>query len=174
MRSGSATVYGDNGQVPVAAGQQIRFAGTALQQVADNGAPGLDGFDQWAASRDAAEDRSVSARYVSRDVPGYEDLDANGSWRSSPQYGEVWVPNAVPAGWAPYHDGHWVWQAPWGWTWVDDAPWGFAPYHYGRWAYVDDSWAWVPGPVVVRRTAGVRAGAGRVRGRRRRRRSTGA
>jgi hypothetical protein len=149
VRSGSATVYGDNGQVPVAAGQQIRFAGTALQQVADNGAPGLDGFDQWAAGRDAAEDRSVSARYVSRDVPGYEDLDANGSWRSSPQYGEVWVPNAVPAGWAPYHDGHWVWQAPWGWTWVDDAPWGFAPYHYGRWAYVDDSWAWVPGPVVA-------------------------
>ena len=149
VRSGSATVYGDNAQVPVAAGQQIRFAGTALQQVADNGAPGLDGFDQWAASRDAAEDRSVSARYVSRDVPGYEDLDANGSWRSSPQYGEVWVPSTVPTGWAPYHDGHWVWQAPWGWTWVDDAPWGFAPYHYGRWAYVDDSWAWVPGPVVV-------------------------
>ncbi|RFU46727.1 DUF6600 domain-containing protein [Paraburkholderia sp. DHOC27] len=149
VRSGSVTVYGDNGQVPVAAGQQMRFAGTALQQVANNGAPGLDAFDQWAAARDAAEDRSVSARYVSREVPGYEDLDANGRWRSSPQYGEVWVPNAVPTGWAPYHDGHWVWQAPWGWTWVDDAPWGFAPYHYGRWAYVDDSWAWVPGPVVV-------------------------
>ncbi|MFP3608414.1 DUF6600 domain-containing protein, partial [Paraburkholderia sp. SIMBA_053] len=76
-------------------------------------------FDQWAASRDAAEDRSVSARYVSREIPGYQDLDANGTWRSSPQYGEVWVPRATPAGWAPYHDGHWVWQAPWGWTWVD-------------------------------------------------------
>jgi hypothetical protein len=59
------------------------------------------------------------------------------------------VPNDTPADWAPYHDGHWIWQAPWGWTWVDDAPWGFAPYHYGRWAYVDDSWAWVPGPMVV-------------------------
>ncbi|MGF6772485.1 hypothetical protein P3T18_004979 [Paraburkholderia sp. GAS199] len=149
VRSGSATVYGEAGQVPVAAGQQIRFAGTNLQQAADNGAPGLDGFDQWAASRDAAEDRSVSARYVSRDIPGYQDLDANGTWRSTPQYGEVWVPRATPAGWAPYHDGHWVWQAPWGWTWVDDAPWGFAPYHYGRWAQIDDSWAWVPGPVVV-------------------------
>ncbi len=149
VRSGSATVYGDSGQVPVAAGQQVRFAGTNLQQVADNGAPGLDPFDQWAASRDAAEDRSVSARYVSRDIPGYQDLDANGTWQSSPQYGEVWVPRATPAGWAPYHDGHWVWQAPWGWTWVDDAPWGFAPYHYGRWAYVDNSWAWVPGPMVV-------------------------
>jgi len=149
VRSGSATAYGDGAQMPIAAGQQVRFAGTNLQTLADSGVPEPDGFDQWAASRDAAEDRSVSARYVSREIPGYQDLDANGTWRSSPQYGEVWVPRATPAGWAPYREGHWVWQAPWGWTWVDDAPWGFAPYHYGRWAYVDDSWAWVPGPVVV-------------------------
>jgi hypothetical protein len=147
VRSGSATVYGDSGQVPVAAGRQIRFGGTNLQQLADDQVPGLDSLDQWAVSRDAAEDRSVSAQYVSRDVPGYQDLDANGTWRSSPQYGEVWVPRATPAGWAPYHDGHWVWQAPWGWTWVDDQPWGFAPYHYGRWVQMDDTWAWVPGPV---------------------------
>ncbi|WP_025600341.1 DUF6600 domain-containing protein [Burkholderia sp. WSM2230] len=149
VRSGSATAYGDGTQMPIAAGQSMRFAGTGLQTLAGNGAPGPDAFDQWTASRDAAEDRSVSARYVSREIPGYQDLDANGTWRSSAQYGEVWMPRATPAGWAPYHDGHWVWQAPWGWTWVDDAPWGFAPYHYGRWAYVDDSWAWVPGPVVV-------------------------
>ncbi|MFX1761559.1 FecR domain-containing protein [Paraburkholderia sp. A1RI-2L] len=148
VRSGNVTVYGENGQMPMSAGQQIRFAGTDLQQVASEAAPPPDAFDQWALARDAAEDRSVSARYVSRDIPGYQDLDANGSWRESPQYGEVWTPNDVPSGWAPYHDGHWVWQAPWGWTWVDDAPWGFAPYHYGRWAYVDDSWAWVPGPIV--------------------------
>ncbi|WP_322046227.1 DUF6600 domain-containing protein [Paraburkholderia sp. J67] len=148
VRSGSVTVYGENGQMPMQAGQQIRFTGTALQQVASDAAPPPDAFDQWALARDNAEDRSVSARYVSRDIPGYQDLDANGTWRESPQYGEVWVPNAEPAGWAPYHDGHWVWQAPWGWTWVDDAPWGFAPYHYGRWAHVDDSWAWVPGPMV--------------------------
>ncbi|MFP6558448.1 DUF6600 domain-containing protein [Paraburkholderia sp. B3] len=148
VRSGSVTVYGENGQIPMSAGQQIQFAGTDLQETASNAAPPPDAFDQWALARDAAEDRSISARYVSRDMPGYEDLDANGNWRENPQYGEVWVPNAEPAGWAPYHDGHWVWQAPWGWTWVDDAPWGFAPYHYGRWAYVDDSWAWVPGPLV--------------------------
>ncbi|MBB5443312.1 DUF6600 domain-containing protein [Paraburkholderia sp. WSM4177] len=147
VRSGSAIAYGDGGQVPVAAGQQIRFAGSSLQQVADNRAPAVDELDQWAASRDATEDRSLSARYVSRDIPGYDDLDANGTWRETPQYGEVWVPNATPAGWAPYHDGHWVWQAPWGWTWVDDQPWGFAPYHYGRWAEVDGTWAWVPGPL---------------------------
>ena len=148
VRSGAATVYGDSAQVPVQAGQQLTFTGTNLQQAADRGAPQPDAFDQWTSSRDAAEDRSVSARYVSRDIPGYEDLDANGTWRDTPQYGEVWVPNAVPAGWAPYRDGHWIWQAPWGWTWVDDAPWGFAPYHYGRWAYVDNTWAWAPGPLI--------------------------
>ncbi|WP_175764434.1 DUF6600 domain-containing protein [Burkholderia latens] len=149
VRSGSATVYGSNGQYPLSTGQQIVFTGTDLQVAQQSAAPAPDALDQWAASRDAAEQRSVSARYVSRDIPGYQDLDANGTWRETPNYGAVWVPNDTPADWAPYHDGHWIWQAPWGWTWVDDAPWGFAPYHYGRWAYVDDSWAWVPGPMVV-------------------------
>jgi hypothetical protein len=148
VRSGSLTAYGDGGTAPMRAGQQITFGGTALQQVAASGVPTADGFDQWATERDAAEDRSVSARYVSRDVPGYQDLDANGNWQNDPSYGEVWVPNAVPADWAPYRQGHWVWQAPWGWTWIDDAPWGFAPYHYGRWAYAGSRWAWVPGPLV--------------------------
>ncbi|MGN6231339.1 MAG: DUF6600 domain-containing protein [Trinickia sp.] len=149
VRSGALTAYGDNGQVPVEAGQQITFTGTNLQEASVAEAPSPDAFDAWAAHRDAAEDRSVSARYVSRDMPGYEDLDANGTWSNDPQYGAIWVPNQEPAGWAPYHDGHWAWIAPWGWTWIDDAPWGFAPYHYGRWAYVRSSWCWVPGPLVV-------------------------
>lgn len=149
VRSGSATAYGSNGQYPLSPGQQVVFTGTDLQVAQQSAAPAPDALDQWAASRDAAEQRSVSARYVSRDIPGYQDLDANGTWRETPNYGAVWAPNNTPADWAPYHDGHWIWQAPWGWTWVDDAPWGFAPYHYGRWAHVDDSWAWVPGPVAV-------------------------
>ncbi|PRF76569.1 hypothetical protein C6Q12_12745 [Burkholderia multivorans] len=149
VRSGSATVYGSNGQYPLSAGQQAVFTGTDLQIAQQSAAPPPDALDRWAAGRDAAEDRSVSARYVSRDIPGYQDLDANGTWRDTPAYGPAWMPNDTPADWAPYHDGHWIWQAPWGWTWVDDAPWGFAPYHYGRWAYVDDRWAWVPGPTAV-------------------------
>jgi len=63
-------------------------------------------------------------------------------------YGDVWYPN-VPAGWAPYTQGRWVWVEPWGWgTWLDDALWGFAPSHYGRWALVGDRWCWVPGIFV--------------------------
>jgi len=150
VRDGTATLYGDGGSYQMSAGQQARFIGVNLQQQSGGAAPAPDAFDEWVASRDRAEDGSVSARYVSRDIPGYEDLDANGTWRSDPNYGEVWVPTvAVSANWAPYHEGHWTWIAPWGWTWVDDAPWGFAPFHYGRWAYVSNSWAWVPGPMVV-------------------------
>src|SRR5438876_2584657 len=109
-----------------------------------------DDWEDWCASRDRRWDDARSARYVSRGVIGYEDLDDNGDWRETPDYGAVWVPRGVATGWAPYRYGHWAWVEPWGWTWIDDAPWGFAPFHYGRWVYVGDGWAWVPGRVVAR------------------------
>src|ERR1700722_438110 len=43
-------------------------------------APEPDEFDQWSNDRDLREDNSISARYVSREVPGYSDLDDNGTW----------------------------------------------------------------------------------------------
>ncbi len=106
-----------------------------------------DQFDNFCMDRDRNEDLSQSARYVSRDIPGYSDLDAAGTWQTTPQYGPVWTPTAVPVGWAPYHTGHWAWIAPWGWTWVDDMPWGYAPFHYGRWVFYGGNWGWVPGPM---------------------------
>jgi hypothetical protein len=51
----------------------------------------------------------------------------------------------VAVDWAPYREGRWAWVAPWGWTWVDDAPWGFAPFHYGRWVHWRGRWGWCPG-----------------------------
>src|SRR5689334_21000785 len=108
-----------------------------------------DDFDEWCEERDERQEHSRSVRYVSPEMVGYEDLDENGIWRRDPEYGEVWVPTAVPVDWAPYHYGHWAWIAPWGWTWVDDASWGYAPFHYGRWAYARGSWCWVPGPISV-------------------------
>src|SRR5579871_969067 len=104
-----------------------------------------DPFQSWCSDRDRHEDTSVSARYVSPDVIGYQDLDANGDWRPAPGYGTIWFPR-VAVGWAPYHYGHWAYVAPWGYTWVDDAPWGFAPFHYGRWVAVGGVWGWVPAP----------------------------
>jgi len=113
-------------------------------------APEPDEFDQWSNDRDLREDNSVSARFVSRDVPGYSDLDDNGSWNQEPDYGPVWYPNTVNVGWAPYSYGYWNYVGPWGWTWVGYEPWGFAPFHYGRWAYVGSRWGWCPGPYYAR------------------------
>ncbi|MHA6846271.1 DUF6600 domain-containing protein [Ralstonia syzygii] len=147
---GNGTAYGDDRSAPLAAGQQVRFGGTDLAEAGGTDYPNRDAFDRWAEARDAREDASASARYVGREMTGYEALDEYGTWREEDGYGAVWVPRAVPVGWAPYRTGHWAWVAPWGWTWVDDAPWGFAPFHYGRWAYVGTTWCWVPGPVVPR------------------------
>jgi hypothetical protein len=105
-----------------------------------------DDFDDWCAERDRRMDQSISSRYVSDDVIGYEDLDEYGGWRPVPEYGTVWFPHVTIVGWAPYHYGHWAYIAPWGYTWVDDAPWGFAPFHYGRWVVVGGVWGWVPAP----------------------------
>jgi len=133
----------------VARGQQYSFSGTDEVSYDAEVLPEPDDFQQWNIQRDQREDKMASAQYVSRDVIGYEDLDDNGSWRDDPTYGHVWFPNGVAAGWAPYHDGHWAFVAPWGWTWVEDEPWGFAPFHYGRWAIVGGGWGWVPGPAPV-------------------------
>ncbi len=62
-------------------------------------------------------------------------------------YGHVWCPRGVNAGWRPYHDGHWVWVDPYGWTWVGSESWGWAPYHYGTWVHASYGWGWAPGPV---------------------------
>jgi hypothetical protein len=124
--------------------------GTGLREYRQVATPRLDAFDRWSSDRDRRYDTSVSARYVSQDVVGYQDLDANGTWRADATYGNVWFPNQVATGWAPYRDGHWAWIDPWGWTWVDDAPWGFAVSHYGRWTNFRGTWGWVPGPVRTR------------------------
>ena len=108
-----------------------------------------DPLDRWAQERNIKEDQSPSARYVSRDTVGYSDLDDNGTWKEEPEVGNVWVPNNVPPGWAPYSDGNWAYVAPWGWTWVGAEPWGFAPYHYGRWNYFGSYWGWCPGPIYA-------------------------
>jgi hypothetical protein len=113
-------------------------------------ATGFDGFDRWCQDRDRREEQSQSARYVGREMIGYEDLDEHGVWTQSPDYGWVWRPRVLIAGWAPYRYGHWAWVEPWGWTWIDGAPWGFAPFHYGRWAMYGGGWVWVPGAVVAR------------------------
>jgi hypothetical protein len=146
MRRGRGEVYGEGTSYVIDTGQPYRFTGTDLSEEQLIAAPRVDDFDRWASDRDRVYDSSISARYVSPDVVGFQDLDSYGSWRVDASYGNVWTPNRVSARWAPYRDGHWAWVDPWGWTWVDDAPWGFAVSHYGRWANIGGSWGWVPGP----------------------------
>jgi len=150
VREGEGSVTGGGDSYDLTAGQEYTFTGT--DQLAYNAqpAPDYDDFSNWCQSRDQMENQSPSAQYVSRDVDGYYDLDRNGTWSEVPDYGEVWIPQNVQADWVPYHVGHWVWIAPWGWTWVDAEPWGWAPFHYGRWVLVGAHWGWVPGPRVVR------------------------
>src|SRR5258708_3721104 len=134
----------------VHAGEQAELDGVDDPQYDVRSAPTPDDLDRWASDRDLKEEDSDSAKYVSRDVPGYSDLDDYGSWREEPDYGPVWYPSTVAVGWAPYSYGYWNWVGPWGWTWVGYEPWGFAPFHYGRWAYVGGGWGWCPGPVYGR------------------------
>jgi len=147
VRQGQGEVTGGGRTYDVRSGQSGTFTGTDSLDGYVSAASDPDDFDNWGQTRDRQYQGSQSARYVSRDVVGYEDLDNNGTWRSDPTYGNVWMPTSVQSGWAPYHNGHWVWIAPWGWTWVDDAPWGYAPFHYGRWVSLRGNWGWVPGPI---------------------------
>lgn len=150
VREGQGEAYGEDAAYVLDSRQAYRFTGTGLREYQYVDAPRLDEFDRWSSDRDGRYDNSASARYVSEDVVGYQDLDDNGTWRSDAAYGNVWIPNRVAADWAPYRDGHWAWVDPWGWTWVDDAPWGFAVSHYGRWTNLSGTWGWVPGPVRTR------------------------
>ena len=150
---GSGTVYGENGvSRQVAAGTSYRFNDSALASVEATGLPQPDDFDRFCEVRDANYNRYTQQeqQYVPPDMIGADDLDQYGQWNDVPEYGNVWYPSSVPAGWAPYRYGHWAWIDPWGWTWVGDEPWGFAPFHYGRWVYARDRWGWMPGPVHVR------------------------
>src|SRR5215475_3619777 len=135
---------------PIKPGERGEFNGAQDVRYSISPAPSPDSFDKWAQGRDLKEDNSVSARYVSRDTVGYSDLDDYGTWDEVPDYGHVWYPSVVDAGWAPYSYGYWSWVGPWGWTWVDYAPWGYAPFHYGRWAFIGGRWGWCPGPYYAR------------------------
>ena len=126
-------------------GQSLELAGTnpVVPQYLSPAAP--DGLDAWSQQRDQQITMATSWRYISPEIPGGEELDANGSWIPGTPYGAVWFPN-VAAGWAPYHYGRWVNHAPWGPVWVEDESWGYAPFHYGRWVVFQGRWGWVPGP----------------------------
>jgi hypothetical protein len=146
---GQAQFVGQNANMALQAGQR----GTITpdnQSAVDAAQP--DDFVRFVQQQEQPYQQQVAqtAQYVSPQQTGYQDLARYGQWSQAPQHGAVWYPQAVPANWAPYRDGHWAYVAPWGWTWVDDAPWGFTPFHYGRWVQVGHRWGWVPGERAAR------------------------
>jgi hypothetical protein len=149
--SGRAEARGGGGSRILHGNEAVELIGGDDPALEAAAAAAPDSLDLWAEDRDHREDESRAARYVSRDVVGYEELDGYGDWVVDPMYGSVWVPQVVVVDWAPYRFGHWAWIGLWGWTWIDDAPWGFAPCHYGRWVHAGRRWAWAPGPREVRR-----------------------
>ncbi|MFN8892845.1 MAG: DUF6600 domain-containing protein, partial [Betaproteobacteria bacterium] len=126
-----------DGGPAVEAGERLLLwrDGARLRQEAAGTEP--DEFADWVAREDRRDARLDEAwaqgpgaeERLPREMTGAEELAQHGQWDRHPEHGWVWLPARVPAGWAPYRDGRWVWLRPWGWTWVDRAPWGFAPFH---------------------------------------------
>jgi len=105
VSEGQAEASGGGPSIPIANQQMMTFAGSSAIP-ASLGAP--DAFDDWTFERDREYEQAASQQYVPEDMPGTEDLDENGDWQNTPDYGYVWVPSAVAVGWAPYSYGHWA------------------------------------------------------------------
>ena len=146
VQSGEAEVSGTRLEFNVTAGQRVNLSGPEAEEYGRAAPLVLDKFDDFCKARDRRESQSISAKYVPAQTNGYFDLDEAGDWRIDAHWGSIWTPRSLPANWAPYRFGHWVWMEPWGWTWVDDASWGFAPFHYGRWILLNGTWSWIAGP----------------------------
>ena len=147
VRKGEAQLSTPEGSAVVHSGEMATVRGdsnSAQYKITD--APDHDAWDQWNADRDHMIQNAQSWKHTNHYYAGSQDLDAYGSWKNVPDYGDVWVPNE-PDGWVPYRDGNWTYEPYYGWTWVGYEPWGWAPYHYGRWFSYGGGWAWWPGPV---------------------------
>lgn len=148
VNSGSVELTGGGVSQTLQSGQAAKLTGHDEVAIVSIPLPKADDFDKWCEARDRHISSSKSARYVSRGIPGFDDLDEYGTWEDVADYGPIWYPAGVVVGWVPYRFGRWVWVGPWGWTWVEDEPWGFCQFHYGRWVHVGVRWGWLPGPIV--------------------------
>jgi hypothetical protein len=141
VNSGRLEITAQELSQTLAAGEAVRIIGQTSVRIDSIPVPSLDSFDEWSEKRDEHASSSASAKYVSRETAGFDDLDDYGRWRDVGDYGPVWYPNDVAADWVPYRFGHWAW--------VDDDAWGFCPFHDGRWVFIGSAWGWLPGPYVA-------------------------
>ncbi len=152
---GEARIYSHNAGFTLRSGRSARvftegrLAGEwEIEAITGN----YDDFDRWAFEReDVVSKRLASAHYDSfydRDIYGADELNDNGDWVHTVDYGYVWRPSRSAIGryadWSPYRYGQWRWIPSYGWTWVNDEPWGWATYHHGRWFWHNGYWHWSP------------------------------
>ncbi len=127
VMQGSAVVQDGNGKITLNADTSCRLA-SAHDALVSQPLPAQDSFDSWVVSLDSASDsydHSPQRSYEPANVAIVGDnLDTYGDWHEDSHYGHVWCPRVTDASWRPYHHGHWVWEDPFGWTWVADEPWG--------------------------------------------------
>ena len=148
--SGDMLLEAPDSSLPLAAPQRAEVWRTGAQQTTHYRlVPAIkDAFGDAVLAADKDDDKASAASAAAQVPPemtGAADLARYGTWSVAPDGARLWTPAKLPAGWAPYQQGAWSWNSPWGWTWVDDQPWGFAPFHYGRWLSVKGRWAWTPG-----------------------------
>ena len=145
VHRGRAIIAASGRQVAVE-NSEIRVYGSDSPSYEIVSLPAPDGFDRWVTERDDRFARvyADAYRHASDDIIGAEDLAESGRWEEIPEYGYAWTPSRVATGWAPFSDGRWYWQDPWGWTWISNERWGWATSHYGRWTPHRSRWYWVP------------------------------
>lgn len=153
VRRGTAMAAAGGGELPVGNGQQVRIEGREPPRYDFGTARAPDDWDRWVEQRARRFREIRSSAFVHSEVVGVADLDEFGRWENTPDYGNAWTPSNVDKDWQPYRAGHWLWQDPWGWTFVGEEPWGWAPYHYGRWAVYPSGWFWVPETPTARYVA---------------------
>ncbi len=132
------------GATRVAAGNTLTIRGESTADIAPLGSP--DEWERWNMDRDRTLTAwGESSRYLPDELHEYSsDFDENGRWLYVADYGYVWTPTMVAAGWAPYTTGRWIWIRG-NYVWIDYDPWGWVPCHYGRWVFVSPyGWSWVP------------------------------
>jgi Family of unknown function (DUF6600)/FecR protein len=128
-------------------------------------AKGIDTLptDNWDAERSEFQKQYAGSVYGSTPYGAAPDLAYYGQYSFVPGSGLLWQPFGVGAGWNPFMNGGWVWDASMGYTWMSMDPWGWIPYHYGNWTYVNGygwGWAasgphvWQPNPRIVHQPAG--------------------
>ncbi len=80
VNSGSMEISAEGISQTLRAGEAVELTGENSIEVASVPMPALDSFDRWSEQRDARLSASASAKYVSRGIAGYDDLDDYGRY----------------------------------------------------------------------------------------------